>query len=244
MEHMLRTIFFLIVVAVCLILSLPLMLISSLTRDKDEFGPMPGITKWIASKIVPFVAKLGGCNVTIKGKENLPDGPVLLVGNHQGDFDVLLILFAFGEIPVIVAKKEAKKVPIAATWMKMIHCIFMDRKDMRQSLMCIKKTGDYLEHGFKTLVFPEGTRSQGPEMGEFKPGAFKAAIKTKTPIVPFVIDGTYKVFEKQRYLKKADVTLSILRPIQVSGDEKTQEISDTVKGMIQNELDRIRINRK
>lgn len=238
---MLRTIFFLLVVALFLILSLPVMLVCILTRDKDAFAPMPKAAQWIAEKIVPLAAKLGGCNVTIKGKENLPDGPVLLVGNHQGDFDVLLVLYAFGEIPVIVAKREAQKVPIARTWMKMIHCIFMDRSDMRQSLMCIKKSGEYLEHGFKVLIFPEGTRSKGPEMGEFKAGAFKAAVKAKVPIVPFMIDGTYKVFEKQHFLKKADVTLSILRPMYVSGDEKTQEISETLQTMIQNELDKTRI---
>ena len=237
---MLRTIFFLIVVAVCLILSLPLMLISSLTRDKDEFGPMPGITKWIASKIVPFVAKLGGCNVTIKGKENLPDGPVLLVGNHQGDFDVLLILFAFGEIPVIVAKKEAKKVPIAATWMKMIHCIFMDRGNVRAGLQSIKDATEYLEHGFSVAIFPEGTRSQGPNMGEFKSGAFKAAVKAKVPVVPVAIDGSYKMMEEKKHLAKADIKISILKPIEIDGTEKTQELAEQAQALVQAELNRLR----
>ena len=59
-------------------------------------------------------------------------------------------------------------------------------------------------------------------------------------IVPFVIDGTYKVYEQQGKLKKADVVFSILPPIEVSTDEDPKELSAKTKALIQAELDRIR----
>jgi len=240
MEYMFRTLLFLIVFILGLILILPVGLILKLFYPKDKFAPVPAAAEFIAAKIIPFITKIGGCNYTIIGQENIPEGPALFVGNHQGDFDVLLILFAFKRIPIIVAKMEAAKVPIAHMWMTLMHTIFMDRKDLRQSLRCIKDAEEYLEHGFKVVLFPEGTRSQGPDMGEFKAGAFKTAVKTKTPIVPFVIDGTYKVFEKQKYLKKSDCSFIILNPIYTDGTEKTQEIADEVKSKIQSKLDEIR----
>ena len=77
-------------------------------------------------------------------------------------------------------------------------------------------------------------------MNEFKSGAFKAAIKAGVPVVPFVIDGTYKVFEAQHYLKKADVRFSILPPVAPLEGEKTQDLSVRVQNIIKEELDRIR----
>jgi len=237
---MIRTLFFLVIVAISLIIILPIGLVLRLIQGRDKFAPIPKAANFIMEKAIPLFAKLGGCEYEIKGQENIPKGPVLFAGNHQGNFDVLLILFAFNRAPIIIAKKEAKYVPIAHLWMNMIHVIFMNRKDLRQSLKCIKDSQSYLENGYSVCIFPEGTRSHGPDMGEFKHGAFKAALKAKVPVVPFVIDGTYKVYERQHYLKKEKVTLNILRPVYLTGEEKTQDISDTVQKNIQDELDRIR----
>lgn len=237
---MLRTIIFLLFITVALIITIPFLIISSLVCGKDKFAPIPKSALFITQKIVPFFVTLGGCNYKIEGKENIPDGPVMFVGNHQGAFDVLFLLFAFGRIPVIMAKKEASKIPIANLWMRMIHTIFIDRSDIRQSLKCIKDAEEYLENGYSFAAYPEGTRSRGPNMGEFKPGIFKAAIKTGVPVVPVAIDGTYKVYEQPKWLHKADVTLRILKPITIDGTEKTHELSLKVQSEIKQALDDIR----
>jgi len=237
---MIRSLFFILIAVISLLIILPIGIVARLIQGKDSYAPVPKAAYFITEKIIPFFLKIAGCDYEIKGQENIPEGPVMFAGNHQGNFDVLLILFAFNRLPVIIAKKEAKLVPVAHLWMNIIHVIFMNRKDLRQSLKCIKEAEAQLAHNNSICIFPEGTRSQGPDMNEFKPGAFKAAIKTKVPVVPFVIDGTYKVFERQRYLKKEKVVLNILRPVYLTGDEKTQELSDTVRKSIQDELDRIR----
>jgi len=237
---MLRTIIFLLLITIMLILSIPFMIISYLVCGKDKFAPYPKSAVFIAQKIVPLFAKLGGCNYKIEGIENIPEGPVMFAGNHQGIFDALLLLFAFGRLPVIMAKKESAGIPLINLWMKLIHAIYIDRSDLRQSLQCIKDAEAYLEKGFSFAVFPEGTRSRGPEMGAFKPGIFKTALKTNVPIVPFAIDGTYKIYEEPKLLKKSNVTLRILQPVLVDEKLKTQEIADRVKSHIQEALDDIR----
>ena len=122
-----------------------------------------------------------------------------------------------------------------------MHCIIIDRGDLRQSLKCMNLMQRRLEAGQSEIIFPEGTRSKGPDMGEFKAGAFKAAIKAGVPVVPFVIDGSYDLFEAQGYLKSAPVKFSILPPVDTSEPGlKAQELSETVKAMIQQELDRLR----
>ncbi|MEG2842222.1 MAG: lysophospholipid acyltransferase family protein, partial [Ruthenibacterium sp.] len=68
--------------------------------------------------------------------------------------------------------------------------------------------------GKSMIVFPEGTRSKGGPMGEFKSGGFKMACKAKAPIVPVVIDGSYKIMEANgNWMRPAHVNITILPPI-------------------------------
>lgn len=55
------------------------------------------------------------------------------------------------------------------------------------------------------VIFPEGTRSKGTKMAEFKAGSFKLATKSKCPIIPITINGSYKIMEHGNgsWIKKA-----------------------------------------
>ncbi len=48
----------------------------------------------------------------------------------------------------------------------------------------MKEAGALLARGESVIVFPEGTRSKGDAMGEFKHGAFKMAFAAGAPVVP------------------------------------------------------------
>jgi 1-acyl-sn-glycerol-3-phosphate acyltransferase len=67
------------------------------------------------------------------------------------------------------------------------------------------------------VIFPEGTRSQGPTMGKFRSGSLKLATKAEATIVPFRLDGTYKVWEERGKITVAEVTLKIRDPIPTKG---------------------------
>lgn len=64
------------------------------------------------------------------------------------------------------------------------------------------------------LIFPEGTRSRGEQVGPFKTGAFRAASKAKVPIVPLCISGSYKVMEAHGFwIHPATVRIKFLPPV-------------------------------
>lgn len=239
---MLRTFFWLLATVIILIIMLPLGLVLRLYQKLkgDKYADPPKPVIWICKNIVPLYVKLAGCDYTISGTENIPNTPVLFIGNHQGALDTLLILFAFGKPPIIMAKKETEKVPVAHLFMMLLNCIFIERKNPRKALACIKEAEDFLNHGNSVLIFPEGTRSRGPNMAEFKHGAFKAAIDAKVPIVPFALDGTYNVYEAQKHLKRAKTAFSILPMMEIKEGEKTAELSIRVQEAIETELERLR----
>jgi len=194
----------------------------------------------VATKWASFVLKVAGLNLTVIGKENIPNEPCLFVGNHQSDFDIPVILSNMNRLTGAVAKKNMKKIPILSYWMKQIHCVFIDRENPREALKAMTEGVENLKNGYSMLIFPEGTRSRSNSMGEFKKGSMRLAIKAGVPIVPITLYDTYKVMEGNNgKIKKANAKLIIDKPIYL--DDMTKEekanISDVIKGIIQNNLD-------
>jgi len=237
---MLRSIIWLIASGISLILIYPAAIAAWIRRDRDKFSEPSKTARWVVEKLLPHYIRLGGCKYKVFGTENLPEGAALFTGNHQGNFDTVLILSVLGGYKIPVAKAEAEKVPLVGIWMKLLHVIFMDRKDARQSAGCIELATEHLRHGQSIIIFPEGTRSKGRHMNEFKAGSFKPALRANVPVVPFVIDGSYKCFEQQHKLRKADVTIHILPAVypEKTGITKTRELAVYVQDLIQQQLNK------
>ena len=100
--------------------------------------------------------------------------------------------------------------PVVRTWMTLFDCVFIDRDNARQSVMALQRAAEMIQQGKSVIVFPEGTRSKGDRMGEFKAGAFMMAFRAKCPIVPVAIDGSYKAMEAQGvWMRPATVPVTI-----------------------------------
>lgn len=152
--------------------------------------------------------------VEVTGKEHLIDEPVLFVANHQGLFDILVLL-GYLEKPVgFIAKQEIKRIPIIRKWMEQLKCVFIDRSNRRTALKVIDDGVDSLKSGQSMVIFPEGTRSKGLEVGTFKSGSLRLATRAQVPIIPVAINGTYKMLEENGgKVKPAHVRLTIGKPI-------------------------------
>ena len=170
--------------------------------------------KWMLDNI-----RRSGSKVKVYGTEHLPkDRNVVFISNHQGNFDIPLLM-GYIDIPKgFIAKIEAKKIPIVAKWMELIHCVFMDRSTLMGSAGAIIEGIKVLKAGHSLVIFPEGTRSKGNQMGEFKSASFKLATKPGVPIVPITIDGSYKIMEKHNNrITPAQVKITIHPIIETKG---------------------------
>ena len=193
----------------------------------DKYVPM-----WMSS-----LMKIAGCKVKVQGLENIPkDRAVVFVCNHQSDYDVPVTMVNLGDtVPAMVAKIETRKIPMVRTWMEMLDCIFIDRQDPRQAITAMKEAGKVLEAGRNIVVFPEGTRSRGDHMNEFKTGVFKIPFNAGAPIVPVVIDGSYKIMEANHNLMTPGVVnLTILPLIETADLDRTEkkELPEKIAKMI------------
>ena len=173
----------------------------------------------------PMVMDMFGCKVNVEGFDNLPDeGPVVLVGNHQGYADIAACFAAFTKFQFgFVAKEELSKIPLYGSWMPRIRSLFIKRNDPRASLQTIKDGVELLQRGFSLVIFPEGTRAKCSTPGPFMKGSLKLATKAEVPIVPFSLDGTYKMYEETGLIRPADINIIIHEPIPTAGLSRQEE---------------------
>ncbi|MDD5603758.1 MAG: lysophospholipid acyltransferase family protein [Eubacteriales bacterium] len=179
-----------------------------------------------ASVSARFLIWLTGSKVIVTGRENIErvKGPVVFVPNHQGHMDDTLLLGYIKKPKAFVSIVEVKKyLPIYA-WMKELKCVFMDRSNIKQSVECINKAAATVRAGRSMIIFPEGKMSGSDELGEFKRGSLKLAIKAGAPVVPVTISCTHKVMTKNgRHIKPATLYMEIGEPIPTAGLSKQEE---------------------
>ncbi len=162
------------------------------------------------------ITALAGTKVIVKGRENIPtDTAVLYVGNHRSFFDIVLTCTLFPRVTGYVAKVEMKKAPILSLWMKNIHCLFLDRDNIREGLKTILIGVEEVKNGYSLCIFPEGTRNKvNDTFLPFKEGSFKIAEKGGVPIVPLTLVNTAQVFEEHLpKVKKTTVVIDFGQPI-------------------------------
>lgn len=136
-----------------------------------------------------------GAHITVKGRENIPDKPVLFVSNHRSYFDILLLHTTSGKCPGFVAKAEMDKFPLLNWWMRDICCLFLDRNDIRSGVAMIKEGAELIKAGHSMVICPEGTRNQEKEMLPFKEGSLKMADRAACPVVPVAIIDSDQMLE-------------------------------------------------
>ena len=212
---MIRLILVAVFVVLFLVLSTPLLIaewiIGKFNMDIKSRSSL-AIVKW-AFRVVLFLA---GTTVTVRGEENVPrDTPVLYIGNHRSYFDIVITYIRVPRLTGYIAKKEMLKWPFLVNWMRNLHCLFLDRNDIKQGLKVILDAIEKVKSGISICIFPEGTRNRvNHTFMEFHEGSFKIAAKTGCPIIPMTIYNSADIFEDHPpKIKKTHVILEYGKPI-------------------------------
>lgn len=184
----------------------------------------------------------GHISTTAYGTENLPkEGGYVMFPNHQGKYDALGII-ATHDKPCSVVIDDAKSHVILTTqFVDMLHGKRMVKNDLKQSVRIISEVAEEVAAGRRYIIFPEGGYYHNHnEVREFKPGAFKSAMKAKAPIVPVVLIDSYKVFEEWS-LKPVTTQVHYLPyiPYEQYKGMSTREVSDMVHERIREHIEKV-----
>lgn len=178
-------------------------------------------------------------NIKCSGIENLPkENGFILTPNHQGLFDVLLMIDTCDKPFSIVMRKDFENTPLLKQIIKALDGKTIDRDDPRQGMKIIKEMSAEMSKGRNYVIFPEGTRSKNGNIpGNFKGGSFKSAVKVKAPIVPVALIDSFKPFDIKD-TKSVDVQIHYLKPLYYEEykEMKTVEIAALVKSRIMDKI--------
>lgn len=219
-----------------LVLSIPMLAVEWLTGKRN-----PARKDRIAKALVGWgfrcIAWLAGTRLIVRGKENIPsDSAALFVGNHRSYFDIVLTYSHFPGITGYVAKKEMLRYPLLNSWMRNIHCLFLDRDNIKEGLKTILAGVEEVKRGVSLCIFPEGTRNKvNDTFLPFHEGSFKIAEKGGVPVIPMVITGSAQVFEDHLpKIKKATVVIEFQKPVYIKElDKETRKnLGSYVQGII------------
>ncbi len=211
------------------------------------------LTAWIFTilfdkklKLVHFIANIWGSlyivlnpflSVDVRGKENIQEGETYVVTpNHTSLLDISAIHNIFMHFKWI-SKASLKRVPFIGWNMVLDKTIFISRTDPKSQLEMMRKCEHNLDIGNSIMIFPEGTRYRGKELGEFLSGGFLLAKKKQISVLPVAISYSHdSVIEGYTFKHKTKIIVDILKPIKFDQYKKTKDLRDAVKTQIEEKV--------
>ena len=175
--------------------------------------------------------------VTTTGLERLGKGPWILASNHQSMLDIPVA----SRLPLpirILARPGVFRMPVFGWMARHGRHINLDPSTPESLQRAVDHVRRELAEGASVLVFPEGTRGDGPGLLPLKRGVFEIAIQSGTDVLPICISGTRDALPKgSPFALKAfsRFHLQVLQPVPVAGRtrrEVTRAVEEQLNGAL------------
>ncbi|OUS17314.1 hypothetical protein A9Q88_03470 [Gammaproteobacteria bacterium 50_400_T64] len=186
-----------------------------------------------ANAIVLWWLKLScGIKVNVEGLDNIPEQAFVALSKHQSGWETFYLQRTLRPVSTIL-KKELLKVPFFGWGLAMTRPIAIDRSNPKQALREVLSQGKQrLEEGNNILVFPEGTRMNYGEIGNYSRSGASLAINSGAPILP-IAHNAGSCWPAHRFIKHPGTIHVIFgKPIESTG-RKSKELTEEVKDWIE-----------
>jgi 1-acyl-sn-glycerol-3-phosphate acyltransferase len=179
---------------------------------------------------------LCGIRYQVKGEENLPDVPVILLSKHQSAWETIFYLWYMPRPLVYVFKREILYIPFFGWGMALLRMIPIDRSKGKDAFAQVVEIGKKrLADGQWVIMFPEGTRIPVGQRGKYKGGGARFAIETGATVVPIAMNAG-ECWPKKSFIKRPGlITVSIGKPISPEGLTSV-ELMQRVENWIESEM--------
>jgi len=196
------------------------------------------ISGWALS-VLWLLRVLCGIRMEVRGAENIPAKPAILLCKHQSAWETIALQKVFPP-QVWVLKRELLWLPFFGWGLAMTSPIAIKRSDGKGAVKQLLRQGkERLEMGFCVVIFPEGTRIPYGQRGKYKVGGALLSASTGVPVVP-IAHNAGKLWGRNSFMKHPGViTMSIGAAIEPAG-LKAEEINRRAEEWIEAEVVRIR----
>jgi 1-acyl-sn-glycerol-3-phosphate acyltransferase len=204
-------------------------------------APLPYTKRYFITSrwnvFIIWLAKvLCGIRYQIKGAENFPDAPVIVLSKHQSAWETIFLLCKLPRPLVFVFKRELLYVPFFGWALGLLRMIPIDRNKGKDAFAHVVIQGrKRLADGQWVIMFPEGTRIPVGQSGKYKGGGARLAVETNTVVVPIALNSG-ECWGKNSFVKKPGlVTVSVGKPISPDGLTPI-ELMQKVENWIESEM--------
>jgi len=155
-----------------------------------------------ASVLARALVRLAGFRPVVRGLENLPSGPAVIVANHASYLDSIVLAAVLPPAARFVAKHQLLRAPIAGRFLRRAGHVAVEREQADRAVLGFDEAAQRLAAGSPVVFFPEGTFRREAGLWPFKLGAFRLAVEAGAPVVPVTIRGTRRLLPDGAWLPR------------------------------------------
>ena len=202
---------------------------------RRSVAPWVAMTNWLVKHLL-------GIKYELRGAENIPKGPVVILCKHQSAWETFVLQEIFPDV-LFVWKKEIKLIPFFGWALAVTPSISIDRGAGKEAMRSMLAQGGMrLKQGYSIVIFPEGTRAPPGSQHRYKIGGAFLAVESGVPVLPVALNSG-EFWGKNSFLKEPGlVTVSIGPAIETttpSGKLGADEVNIRAETWIEGEMRRI-----
>lgn len=182
---------------------------------------------------------IGGIGLEVRGRENIPPGPLLVASKHQSIWETFALIGLFDD-PCFILKRELTWIPLFGQYALKSRMLPVDRRGGPAVLRQLNdKARDEIRHdrGRQILLFPEGTRRAAGAPPNYRHGISHIYERLGVPCLPIALNSG--LFWPRRSLKhrKGTILVEILPPL--PPDMPREEFAAVLQARIEEASDRL-----
>lgn len=167
-----------------------------------------------ARGLIFFLKIICGISYEVRGKENIPDTPVIYASKHQSAWETITF-FNIIKNPVFILKKELIFVPFIGQYIIALRSIFIDRSSGAKALKkMLRDSASAIKHGRSIVIFPEGTRTKPGAEPKYHSGVAAIYGSLNVRVVPIALNSGLFWARKSFYKKPGKVIVEFLPSIE------------------------------
>lgn len=188
--------------------------------------------------MVRWVALSCGIRYEIRGWENVPAGPAVIMAKHQSAWETLFMEWYFPPQCWIV-KKELLWLPFVGWGLIGIRCIAIDRSSGHSAIEQIVEQGTRrMREGMWVSIFPEGTRIPVGKKGRYGMGGAILATRSGVPVLP-IAHNAGEFWGRYAFRKHAGVVQVVIGPEIPTAGREPAAVNADVQDWIEGEMRRL-----
>lgn len=154
-----------------------------------------------------------GTRMEVRGRDRLPDGPLLVAAKHQSAWDTFALTLLFHD-PALVMKAELMRIPLYGWFSRKFGMIPIRREAGPSALReMLREARARAAAGRQVLIFPEGTRRPPGAPPDYKPGLALLYEALRLPCVPVALNSGLYWPRRRMVRHPGSIVVEILEPV-------------------------------